>query len=129
QPGEYIHKQIGSGLSCILPLALYGTEEATFPKSDEASLKSLREKLRAIRGSSLNGRNRYTRLADLVIIWNVFQHFYPYFDVVDVAWDEEFRKALAATYADKTDYDALKTVQKLTAPLKDGHVDVSAFAS
>lgn len=129
QPGEYIDKQIGSGLSCILPLALYGTEEATFPKSDEASLKSLREKLRAIRVSSLNGKNRYTRLADLVIIWNVFQHFYPYFDVVDVAWDEEFRKALSATYADKTDYDFLKTLQKFTAPLKDGHVYVSAFAS
>ena len=33
-------------------------------------------------GFKPSGNDRTTRLAAVALAWNVFQHFYPYFDVV-----------------------------------------------
>lgn len=129
QVGEYISKEIGSGLQCIVPLALYGTEKSTYPAPDKARLDRIRNKLSAIANSSMSGDSLYTRLADLVITWNVFQHFYPYFEEAKTDWEKDFRTAVKSAYWDNTDYDFLKTLQKFTAKLKDGHVRVSSPAS
>jgi len=55
----------------------------------------------------------------------VFQHFYPYFDVIGIKWDDELEKALLRCYSDKTPKDHLVTLQKFTAPLRDGHCYVA----
>lgn len=123
--GEYIEKEIGSGLKAIIPLALYGTEEQTLPAGDKAKLEGLKEALQAVRLPEQKGDNLYTRLGDLVIAWNVFQHFYPYFDVAQTNWDGDLRAALTSAYTDKTEADFKKTLQRMTARLKDGHVRVA----
>ena len=43
----------------------------------------------------------------MALAWNVFQHFYPYFDVVQADWPAELRRALssAATDEDATTHD------------------------
>jgi hypothetical protein len=40
--GEFIDKEIGSGLSCIVPLALYGDDEHTYPLPDLVKLNTLK---------------------------------------------------------------------------------------
>ena len=39
--------------------------------------------------------NLETRLGNIIIAYNVFNHFYPYFDVIAVDWNEELMKALS----------------------------------
>lgn len=65
--------------------------------------------------------DRTTRLADIVIAWNVFQHFYPNFDVVKVDWSTQLRPALmdAATTSDAAAFRAV--LSRLVAALADGH--------
>jgi hypothetical protein len=64
------------------------------------------------------------RLGNVINVYNVFQHFYPYFDVVKVDWEIKLEEALSRSYNDRTGNDHLITLQKLTASLKDGHIRV-----
>lgn len=70
--------------------------------------------------------DRTTRLADVVIAWNVFQHFYPYFDVAGIDWSSQLRPALtgAATAPDAAAFGAV--LSRLVAALADGHGGVVA---
>jgi len=129
QVGEYVEKSIGAGLKVILPLALYGTETQTFPAADSMQLKTLKEKLQELTPTEMSANNLYTRLGDLAITWNVFEHFYPYFDIVKTDWNTALRQAVERSYQDKNESDFLKTLQLLTAKLKDGHVRVNSPAN
>ena len=123
--GEVVEKEIGSGLKAVVPLALYGSEEQTFPAGNKAQLARLQAALQEIRLPVQKGGNLYTRLGDVVIAWNIFQHFYPYFEVVKTDWNTALKEAIASAYTDKTEVDFQKTLQRLTAKLKDGHGWVS----
>jgi len=123
--GEHISKELGSGLACHMPIALYGTEEQTYPPAREDEITALTAAMKTEVPETLSGNDLYVRLGDIVIAWNVFQHFFPYFDVVKTDWKAELPKALEAAYRDKTDRDFLMTLKKFTAVLKDGHVRAS----
>ncbi len=126
QPGEYIRKVIARDLVCVMPLALYGTPSATYPVSAPDSLEELQQALSSIPDSSMTGNDLYTRLGNIIITWNIFQHFYPYFDVAKTDWEKNLEVALQNSYTDKTAHDHLKTLERFTAHLKDGHVYVSS---
>ena len=119
--GEYIAKDLGSGLSCIMPIALQGTAEYTFPRSPLEKLALLTEAIKKEVPGELSAANLYVRLADITIAWNVFQHFYPYFDVMKIDWKSVLTESLQAAYLDKTPEDFLDTLSILVAKLKDGH--------
>jgi C-terminal processing protease CtpA/Prc len=123
--GEYIARELGPGLSCIMPIALYGTDEYTYPPSDQKDLEPLQTALKKEVPDQFSGDDRYVRLADIVIAWNIFQHFFPYFDVVKTNWKASLTEALNDSCRDKTKQDFLKTLEKFTAGLKDGHVRVT----
>jgi C-terminal processing protease CtpA/Prc len=124
-PGEHTAKTLTGGVKVIVPLALYGTDAQTYPAADKALLTKLQTELTAIPAGDINGANLYTRLGSTVITWNVFQHFYPYFDIVKTDWNQDLRQALASAYTDQSAADFQKTLQLLTAKLKDGHVWVT----
>lgn len=125
--GEYAEKSIGSNLKIIVPLALYGSKSNTFPNVNSSKTSIL---LPEINNSNytLTAANLYFRLGNIINTWNVFQHFYPYFDVAKTNWDEDLKIALSEAYQNKDAYDYLKTLRKLTAKLKDGHISVSSRA-
>lgn len=141
--GEFINKNIGNHLTLLMPLALYKSDEHifhlthlmpmalyksdkhTFPVSDFSQLNRLQEQLNAIPDSSLNTKNPAVRLANVVIAWNVLQHFFPYFDVVHTDWDKELTKALNELYSEKTEIEYYKSLMRMTAKLDDAHVDIS----
>ncbi len=77
---------------------------------------------RAAAGSSLEDRT--TRLAEILVLSSVLEHFYPYFDEVTTDWAEAQRAALrqAAVDADAPSY--LDTLERLIANLHDGHGSV-----
>ena len=73
------------GVSASVPLALYVDSGGTLPHAPLPGASLLFER---------SADDRGTRLAAVIIAWNVFQHFYPYFDVVKTDWSAELPKAL-----------------------------------
>ena len=69
--------------------------------------------------------DRATRLGDVCILWTVMQHFYPYFDVVEVDWSAELNRSLARAATDPDERAFLRTLRKLVTSLQDGHGRVS----
>lgn len=118
--GEIIEKEIGDGIFAQIPLNLYSNAENTY--SESSTLNSLQEKLATV---NENPDNQFVFLGNVINTYNIFQHFYPYFDEVDVVWEMELATALQRCLNDQTEYDHLVTLQKFTAPLKDGHISVN----
>jgi C-terminal processing protease CtpA/Prc len=100
------------GLSASVPLVLYVDSEGTLPHASRPGAAPLYER---------HADDRATRLADVIIAWNVFQHFYPYFDVVKTDWPAELSKALGTAATDAGAEEFEKTLNHLVAALKDGH--------
>jgi hypothetical protein len=111
--------EICDGIYCQIPMVLYGDEKSTYPKADIRQFKKLAEKIDQFNPSS---EELSVKQGNVINLYNVIQHFYPYFEVVKVIWDQEFDKALKCCYTDLSKEDHLITLQKFTAPLKDGHI-------
>lgn len=118
--GESFSADIGNDLRCIIPLALYGDDSSTFPAGDKTLLDSLLINIE-LPQDSLNIRNIYVRLADIVISWNVFKHFYPYFTETNISWDSKLKPSLIDAIPDQNEIDFKRTLEKLVAQLNDGH--------
>jgi C-terminal processing protease CtpA/Prc len=116
---EIIEKDIGSGIVCQIPIVLYFNEEGTYQKVSKESFNALKEKLIY---SSISPQNLAVRIGNVVNTFNVFQHFYPYFDVIDIDWEDCLRKALRQSFSDSDFDDHTKTLQKFTSHLRDGHI-------
>lgn len=119
--GQVISKPLGRGLSCQIPLALYSDGGGTLGKDAEYPFAGLSAKLDARSAQRPTADDENVRLGNVVIAWNVFQHFYGYFDVVDVDWNQELTDSLRGALADKDQEDFYYTLSKLVAKLQDGH--------
>ncbi len=122
--GEIAHKELGSGLACHIPLALYSDENGTIGSNSLYPNEPLLKRLKSLDLSTLTGNNESLRLANVVIAWNIFQHFYPYFDVVKVDWDRVLTHTLREVIADKDEYGFYQTMKKFLAQLRDGHASI-----
>ena len=123
QAGQIVDKEIGRGLRAHIPLTLECDEGGTLPRAEagDEGLDRLKADLAALTGATLNAGDENVRLGDVIIAWNVFQHFYPYFDVVEVDWDAALTRALERALADRTESEFLRTLNWLVARLDDGH--------
>ncbi len=112
-PLQPLRLDLGGGVSASIPLAVYADGSHTLPRpARERSLPS---------AGAHTGNDRALRIGVVVIVWNVIQHFYPYFDVVDADWPAELRNALRAAGADRDETAFVGTLQRLTAAIDDGH--------
>jgi hypothetical protein len=113
---------LGGGVSCYVPLALFTDESGTWPNGslvkNESSSPQPRKK-------NYSAGDRATRLAAVALAWNVFQHFYPYFDVVKTDWPGALTAALNSAATDQNERAFLDTLRRLVAALHDGHGRVS----
>jgi len=119
--GDVVNKPLGRGLSAQIPLALYSRDGHTLPRREPASFERLSAILDTLDLGALTAEDEALRLGDVVIAWNVFQHFYPYFDVVDTDWDAVLTATLADALDDETTEDFYETLRRLMAALHDGH--------
>jgi C-terminal processing protease CtpA/Prc len=113
-PRRPLPVRLGGGVSALIPLAVYADGEGTLPHA-AASVPTGADAVPA------TGGDRATRLADVALGWNVFQHFYPYFDVTEVDWAAELRTALRAAATDAGECEFLVTLRRMVAALDDGH--------
>ncbi|MDU5140976.1 MAG: S41 family peptidase [Paenibacillus dendritiformis] len=123
QAGETVAKQITPDVYAHIPLVLYRDDKGTIgatPKSVHA-MKQLQQQLASIDLSKASIDDKNVRLANIVITWNVLQHFYPYFDVVKVDWEQALTKTLEQSLIDSTADQFFQTVRKMLEKTQDGH--------
>ncbi len=120
QPGDVVEKRLSAGLMAQIPLAVYSDASGTLPRGDASAL---RDALAAM-DLPLRAERVDVRVAAVLIAWNAIQHFYPYFDVVDVDWESELTVALRRALQDQTSPDVQKTLRRMLAAIDDGHANV-----
>lgn len=110
-PEQPLRTDLGGGVSCVVPLTLPSELAEAADAAAELDEPAPR----------LSGDDRATRLAAVALAWNVFQHFYPYFDVVEVDWQQVLRESLVAASTDADARAFLGTLRRMVAKLEDGH--------
>ena len=116
QFGEIIKEPIGSNLTCVLPLILLTNDTSTYPQTDRSKLALLQSELESI---PLN--EPQVNMASVIITWNVLQHFFPYFDVIETDWNKVLVETIDSTLTNKRKIDFFITLNQMIAKLDDGH--------
>ena len=119
--GEVVNQPLGLGLAAQIPLALYSRDGHTLRPENAPSPESLESALQAVDPSTLTATNEALHYTDVIIAWTIFQHFYPYFDVVEVDWDAVLTETLRRAGDDRTPEAFLQTLRWMVAQLGDGH--------
>lgn len=119
--GEATDASLGRGLRARIPLALPGDEEGTLPRSSREELSALQRELGAMAPDSLELTDPSVRAADVLITWNVLQHFYPYFEHVEADWDLVLSETLTRTLGDSGPRDFRRTLGRMLHYLEDAH--------
>ena len=119
---------LAGGVSVWLPSVSFAdAAKATLPKSMAKPMPVETSKLpEPTAGLPGSGDDRATRLGDVALAWGVFQHFYPYFDVVKTDWQAELPRALNSGAQDKDGEAFRHTLDCMVAALKDGHGAVNS---
>src|SRR5262249_19540689 len=112
-PDQVFSADLGAGVSTRVPLKLYVDAKGT--------LLASAEKLKFAGHDGISGNDRSTRLAAVALAWNVFQHFYPYFDVVETDWPHALVAALTTAATDADERAFIDTLNRLVTALHDGH--------
>lgn len=117
-PRKPFTADLGGGVSCLVPLALFADAKGTLPHAAAQMTQTQSPPVK------YTGNDRATRLADIALGWNVLQHFYPYFDVVKTDWPKALKDALTTAATDQNDEAFVITLRRMVAQLHDGHGNV-----
>lgn len=114
-PADVVERELPGGVTCRVPLTLWGDRKRTYP------VESLPWTPPTVLPSA---EDRATRLAAVALAWNVFQHYYPYFDVVGERWEGSLERTLARAATDSDAPTFLRTLDQLVASVEDAHGQV-----
>lgn len=110
KPLETIRVDLGRGLDLLLPLSLGTEDNHTVPAATTPA-----------RAAPSDVEDHEKHLASVIVAWNILQHFYPYFDGLDVDWSEVLHDTLVGVLR-ATGRDEMRAVQEsMLVPLCDGH--------
>lgn len=113
-------KLIAPGLVLMLPLALpVDANDKTSATSPEFG--ALQARLANLDLKTLAPADWRLRVAGVVTVWSIFQHFHPYLDTIGVKWDDALKPALWRALRDETGADYWATLTELVAVTRDGH--------
>ncbi len=122
--GATIDVELMGALKARIPLALTDAEA----RAESPALVNLRAALANV-GNPAGQDVADIRLADAVVAWNVFRHFYPYWGDIGVDWDARLRSHLETALNAATTRDAhLDALRMLVADVRDGHGTVRDLA-
>jgi len=110
-PENVYKSELAAGVSCMVPTALFADDQGTLPQVAAAENEELQFSI----------SHRGGRLATVMTAWNILQHFYPYFDVIDTDWSHELKVALRKAAVDEDEAEFYQTLNRLIVALQDGH--------
>jgi uncharacterized protein (TIGR03437 family) len=116
-PASAFVADLGAGVSSFVPVDLYSNAQGTLPRPT-ASLPPLP-------GPPWSVNVRAVRLALLAEAWDVPQHFYPYFDVVNTDWGQALDAALTSAAITPDEPSFYNALCQLGAALHDGHFSIN----
>jgi C-terminal processing protease CtpA/Prc len=119
---EWITKTIGSGLSVTFPLVIHTVTKVDHAAAERPPYKKLIAGIDAIPFTDLNAENKYSRIANVIILWNKLQHFHPDNPMTTLQWEDQLRKAISRSLLDRTLEDHRKTLTQMIAPVHDSHM-------
>lgn len=119
--GAHVTVDLGSGLHARVPLSL--TEKEASASGKDAVLEPLRAAVAAIPDAA-GLPDLDMRLAGVVVAWNVFRHFYPYWSESGVDWDARLVAQVELAYAATTRDGHRNALRQLVADARDGHGSV-----
>jgi C-terminal processing protease CtpA/Prc len=119
RPGETVDVDLGCGLRARVPISLYSRSGHTIGDESRSPYRSARSA--NVSAAVSKGFDHLAAAADVIVIWNVLRHFWPYWNFATVDWNVELDTALADALADRNVDDHVATLQRLSAALPDGH--------
>ncbi len=125
--GAHVDVDLGSGLKARMAVAL-SQAQASASAERGKTLKALKAALERIPDSS-DPSDLDVRLADVVVVWNVFRHFYPYWAETGADWDARLRPHLELAYTSTTRDAHRDALRRLVADARDGHGRVNDVRS
>ena len=120
QPAETVDIDLGEGLRARVPIALYSRDGHTIGDDPAVARRSQA----GVPAASPTGFDVVAGASDVIVAWNVLEHFWPYWDVVSVDWLAELDVALRDALDDRSIEDHVATLQRLSAAAPDGHARV-----
>lgn len=112
-----LNRELEARLPLVLPVdSANRTSGALAP-----DLLALKERLAGFDYAKGDQNDPAVRVAGVVILWNVMQHFFPYHAEAGVDWMAQLRPALRAALEAKTPDDYRDGLCRLVARLQDGH--------
>ena len=125
--GEHINKTIVPGINVIMPLVLYGNASSTYPAVGGAASKHNGIYAQSIASytSSKSLEKKEVKLADVIILWNIFKHSFPYWADVKISPDKMLRTALRNSFSSISADDFLKTIEKMCSSYNDAHMFIN----
>ncbi|HEY2069101.1 MAG TPA: S41 family peptidase [Rhizomicrobium sp.] len=115
-PDHPFAADLGGGVSVLMPTTLYRDSSGTLPHTNGTAMRPDKPEL-----FEASGKDRATRLADVVLSWTVFQNFDPNFVDLPVDMPATLDAALQSAATDHNEFDFQRTLQKEVAALRDGH--------
>lgn len=112
--GDVIERELPGGVFARIPMVLYADGTGTLPHASKQPVPDAAS-------TEPTGEDRATRLAAVILAWNVCQHFYPYFDVVKTDWNAALTTALTRASLDNEADVFVETLRELASSLHDGH--------
>ena len=119
--GESVDIELGSGLRARVPLALYSKEGRTIGDDPERA----QHVQATYRLPAQPGFDVLTGVADVIVLWNVLEHFWPYWSTVSLDWSGMLDAALAQALDDRDIERHVATLDRLSTGAPDGHIGVS----
>jgi len=120
-PGETVDVDLGGGLRARIPLSLYSKDGHTLGDDPATARRSQAGPPTATPA----GFDVVAGIADVIVAWNVLEHFWPYWNVVSVDWMAELDTALADALDDHSVDDHVATLERLSAAAPDGHASTT----
>jgi len=108
-------------LEVRLPLALPVDQANRTTGAFTPGFLALKERLDGFEYANSDQNDPAVRVAGVVILWNVMQHFFPYHAEAGVDWMAQLRPALRAALEAETPDDYRDGLCRLVALLQDGH--------
>ncbi|MGB3465840.1 MAG: S41 family peptidase [Cyclobacteriaceae bacterium] len=115
---EIVSQELVAGISCAMPTSLYILDGHTFPVAKKNDFERLRSELEKI---EFNIESNSSRIGNVIVLFNVLKHFYPYDNVIDINWGSLFTSAVEKSLKDQTIDQHIETLTHLLADVKDGH--------
>ncbi|GAB4526055.1 MAG: hypothetical protein OHK0046_42500 [Anaerolineae bacterium] len=106
-PDEPAYLVLNEEVACLLPMALYTTAAQASPPNSVGQIFT-------------SNSERSLRLASIIILWNVFQHFYLYFPQDAEDWSKVLPQALQAASESTDDASFHAILQRMMVRLEDG---------